>query len=159
MKIHRRITRFSCLLSVLAMFAGGATALASDAGSGTVEEKTPTDLSKELKEMPVLTGEEWQTLQHDTKVAFIWGVGHVVTIEEHVMTRHPELKRQGFSAKLAEGLRGVPMNTIIEEIDTYYQKNPDDLDLPVMRVVWSQLVKPKLKTGIADRPFTNQSGQ
>jgi hypothetical protein len=43
------------------------------------EEKTPSDLSRELKEMPVLTGQEWQTLQPETKIAFIWGIGHVVT--------------------------------------------------------------------------------
>jgi hypothetical protein len=150
MKIDKRVTRFCCLLSVLALFAGAGNALA-------VEEKTPTDLSKELKEMPVLTGDEWVTLQHDTKIAFIWGIGHVVTIEEHVMQRHPELARKGFSAKLAEGLRGVPMDTIIKDVDSYYQQNPDDLDLPVMRVIWTQLVKPKLKTGIADRPLNNQS--
>ena len=146
MKIHAKVTRFCCALSFLAIFAGAGVAFAA-------EEKTPSDLGKELKEMPVLTGEQWQTLQPDTKIAFIWGIGHVVTIEENVIQRHPELRRQGFTAKLAEGLRGVPMNTIIQDIDAYYQKNPGDLDLPVMRVIWSQLVKPKLKTGIADRPL------
>lgn len=125
----------------------------------SAEEKTPSDLTRELEEMPVLTGEEWQTLRYDTKVAFIWGVGHVVTIEEHVVRRHPELKRPDFSAKLAEGLRGVPMKTIIEVVDAYYQNNPDDLDLPVMRVVWRQLVKPKLTTGIADRPLSTGTQQ
>lgn len=153
MKIQRKAgTLFCCLMAFLAVLVSTGFAFAAD-------EKTPTDLSRELKEMPVLTGDEWQTLRPDTKIAFIWGIGHVVTIEEHVIQRHPELAHQGFPAKLAEGLRGVPMNTIIQTIDSYYQKNPDDLDLPVMRVIWSQLVKPKLKTGIADRPFTDQSGQ
>ena len=149
MMIHREVTGFFRVLAFFLTLAGASSAFA--------EEKTPTDLSRELKEMPVLTGDQWQTFQPDTKIAFIWGIGHVVTIEEHVMQRHPELRRQGFSAKLAEGLRGVPMNTIIQEIDSYYQKNPDDLDLPVMRVIWGQIVKPKLKTGIADQPL-NQSG-
>ena len=137
------------------MVTAGGAAFAAD--SAAVEEKTPADLSKELKEMPVLTGEVWQTLQPDTKVAFIWGVGHVVTIEENVIQRHPELKRQGFTGKLAEGLRGVPMNTIIQVIDNYYRNNPDDLDLPVMRVVWAELVRPKLKSGIGDRPLSSGS--
>jgi hypothetical protein len=152
MLIPRKATLFCCLLSLLLSCAGVILAFAD-------EEKTPTDLSKELKEMPVLTGEQWQSLQSDTKIAFIWGIGHVVTIEEQVMHKHPELKRQGFSAKLAEGLRGVPMSTIIKEIDAYYQKNPDDLDLPVMRVIWAQLVRPKLKSGIGDRPFSSPSAQ
>lgn len=146
MRIRVRLALAFGLLSLLVVPLGHRTVLAA-------EEKTPADLTRELEEMPVLTGEEWQTLQPDTKVAFIWGVGHVVTIEENVVQRHPELKRPAFTAKLAEGLRGVPMSTIIQAVDAYYRNNPDDLDMPVLRVVWRQLVKPKLKTGIADRPL------
>lgn len=145
MKI-RKVTRFCSMLALLAGLAGAGTVDAA-------QEIGSLDTDQELKEMPVLTGEMWQTLQSDAKVAFIWGVGHVVTIEEHVMQRHPELQRVGFEAKLAEGLRGVPMNSIIKEVDTYYQKYPEDLDLPVLRVIWSRIVKPKLKTGIGDRPL------
>ncbi|GFO60744.1 hypothetical protein GMST_30690 [Geomonas silvestris] len=146
MRIRVRLALIVGLLSLLVVPLGYRAVLAA-------EEKTPADLTRELEEMPVLTGEEWQTLQPDTKVAFIWGVGHVVTIEENVVQRHPELKRPDFTAKLAEGLRGVPMSTIIQAVDAYYRNNPDDLDMPVLRVVWRQLVKPKLKTGIADRPL------
>lgn len=135
------MTRFCCMLALVAGLALGGSAFAAH------------DASKELKEMPVLTGEEWRNLQADAKIAFVWGVGHVVTIEENVQHRHPELQRKGFVAKLAEGLRGVPMNDIVQQVDAYYRDNPDDLDLPVMRVIWKQIVKPKLAAGIADRPL------
>ncbi|WP_224983573.1 hypothetical protein [Geomonas agri] len=152
MNIVKTAIRFCCVLSLVAGLYGTAPAIA-------VDEKPPVDTTKGLMEMPVLTGEVWQTLQPDAKFTFIWGVGHVVTIEENVSQRHPELKRQGFSTKLAEGLRGVPMKAIIQDIDSYYRNNPNDLDLPVMRVIWTQLVKPKLKSGIADRPLAGSSGQ
>jgi hypothetical protein len=148
MKISK-MTRLCCMLAVLAGLSGGGLAFAA-------EETTKLETGKELKEMPVLTGEQWQTLQPETKIAFIWGIGHVVTIEEHVLQRHPELKKEGFVSKLAVGLRGVPMTTIIQTIDNFYAKNPDDLNLPVMRVIWGQMVKPKLKTGVADRPLSKQ---
>ena len=151
MNILKTVTRSCCVLSLVAGLFGTAPALA-------VDEPSPGDMTKDLKEMPVLTGEGWQTLSPDAKFTFIWGIGHVVTIEENVIERHPELKRQGFSAKLAEGLRGIPMGTIVQDIDSYYRTNPGDLDLPVMRVIWTQLVRPKLKTGIADRPFTGSGG-
>ncbi|MBU5635893.1 hypothetical protein KOM00_04025 [Geomonas sp. Red69] len=151
MNLAKTLLRFCCVLSVVASLSGMRPALAAD--------DNPTgDLTKELKEMPVLTGETWQALQPDAKITFIWGIGHVVTIEENVIQRHPELKRQGFVAKLAEGLRGVPMETIIQDIDSYYRNNPDDRDIPVMRVIWTQIVKPKLKLGIADRPFAGPGG-
>jgi hypothetical protein len=145
----RKVTRFCCVLAFLGCLAGGSTVLAADA-------MTSLETERELKEMPVMTGEQWQTMQPESKMAFVWGMGHVVTIEEHVLQRHPELQRKGFVAKLAEGLRGVPMNSIIRQVDDYYRKNPDDLDLPVMRVIWSQMVKPKLASGIADRPINRQ---
>lgn len=145
MKISTLIT-FSCMLALVVALTSGSIAYAAD-------QPATLESSKELEEMPVLIGSQWQTLQPDTKIAFIWGVGHVVTIEEHVVKRHPELQRQDFVAKLATGLRGIPMNTIIKQVDDYYRANPDNLDLPVMRVIWRQIVKPKLKTGIADTPL------
>ena len=144
-----KVTRFCCMLALLAGLAGAGTAFAAEAAA-------TIGADKELNEMPVLRGDKWQTMQPDTKLAFIWGIGHVVTIEEHVVKRHPELQGKGFPSKLAEGLRGVSMNTIVQTVDTYYHNNPDDLDLPVMRVIWKQIVKPKLKTGIGDRPLTKQ---
>jgi len=147
------ITRSCCMLALLAGLAGAGTVFPAEPTMATLET------NKDLDEMPVLRGEQWLSFQHDTKVAFIWGIGHVVTIEEHVKQRHPELQRNGFESKLAEGLKGVPMNSIIQTVDSFYQRNPDDLDLPVMRVIWAQIVKPKLKTGIADRPLTKQDDE
>lgn len=111
---------------------------------------------KPLAEMPVLTGREWRALTPETKLAFILGVGHVMSIEENILEKHPNLRRKGFVAKLAEGLAGVPMDDIIKTVDTFYTDNPDDLGLPVMAVMWQQLVRPKLKTGIADAPLTGR---
>ena len=144
--------RFCCMLVILAGLFLVGKAFAAD-------EAATLDTGRELKEMPVLTGESWQSLQPDTKIAFIWGIGHVVTIEEHVMQRHPEMQRKDCVAKLGEGLRGMPMSSIIERIDGYYRRNPDDLDLPVMRVMWSQIVKPRLKSGVGDVPFAGQDGE
>ena len=148
MRIYK-VTGFCCMLALLAGLAGGRIALAAP-------EAMAVDTSQELRAMPVLTGDDWKVMAPDSKLAFILGIGHVVTIEEYVLQRHPELQRKGFVAKLAEGLRGVPMNDIIQQVDAYYQKNPDDLDLPVMRVIWRQLVKPRLSSGIADQPLTRQ---
>lgn len=144
-----KFKRFSCILVVVAGVGLVDYALAA-------ELPVALETQTELREMPVLDGESWQSMSPDAKIAFIWGVGHVVTVEEAVVQRHPELKRQDFVAKLGEGLRGVPMSSIIDRIDSYYHLNPEDRDLPVLRVMWSQIVKPRLKTGIADLPFAGE---
>ncbi|HJV37155.1 hypothetical protein [Geomonas sp.] len=142
-------TALCCLLATLAIPCGWTTVYAAD---------QPAQ-SETGKEMPVLVGTEWQALDQNAKITFVWGIGHVVTIEERVEERHPELKRRGFVAKLAEGLRGMPMNSIVQQIDSFYQNNPDKIDLPVMRVIWGQIVKPKLSSGIADTPLSPAPSQ
>lgn len=152
MKISK-LRGFCCILSLSAGLATAGVALAND-------QTTTVQSSVDLREtMPVLTGDQWQRMDPDSKLAFIWGVGHVVTIEEHVVQRHPDLKREDFVAKLAEGLRGIPMNNIVQTVDNYYQANPQDRDLPVMRVIWRQIVKPKLKSGIGNAPLKDNDHQ
>jgi hypothetical protein len=101
----------------------------------------------------LLDGDVWQKMDQNSKVAFIWGAGHVVAIEKELAARYPELKVENFSAKVAEGIAGVPMNDIVAEVDAFYKANPDKLNVVVMRVIWDSLIKPNLKTGIAGRPL------
>ncbi len=50
--------------------------------------------------MPLLKGTQWQQIEPDAKVAFIWGVAHVVLIEKILMDEFPELKRESFVTRL-----------------------------------------------------------
>jgi hypothetical protein len=104
--------------------------------------------------MPVLTGDLWQKMTHDSKVAFIWGFGHVVTIEQHLMDKYPELKRDSFVPKVVEGMADIPMNEVVARVDKYYSANPDQIKEPVTKVIWDTMIKPNIKTGIAGRPLT-----
>lgn len=56
--------------------------------------------------MQLLTGDIWQQAPPDDKVAFVWGVCHVITLENALMKKLPSLKVDNFSAKAAEGLAG-----------------------------------------------------
>ncbi len=60
------------------------------------------------KEMPVLKGDQWVAMDENSKVAFIWGAGHVVTIEEVIMERYPDQKRDTFVAKVVEASTNSP---------------------------------------------------
>ncbi|MBF0549856.1 MAG: hypothetical protein HQK60_04920 [Deltaproteobacteria bacterium] len=130
------------------------------------EEKSPEqkaqqkadrkDMEKGLQEtlgMPVLTGDVWQKMTPDSKVAFIWGFGHVVTIEQHLMHKFPELKRDSFVPKVVEGMAGIPMNDVVARVDKYYSDNPDQIKEPVTKAIWVTMIRPNIKTGIAGRPL------
>ena len=127
------------------------------AAEKTLEQKEGRKgLQKGLEDslgMPVLKGDLWQKMDHDSKVAFIWGFGHVVSIEYYLMGKFPELKRDSFVAKVVEGMANTPMNEVVDRVDRYYVMHPDEIEKPVTSVLWDTMIKPNIKTGIAGRPL------
>jgi hypothetical protein len=145
-----------CLLFLLCIgVAGWTTHTSGQAG------KDANAVTKEMeKTMPLLKGEQWQKIDSNAKVAFIWGAAHVILIEKILMEEIPELKRENFSAKVVEARTAkaqagptMTINEIVSAIDQYYKEHPDQLGTPVMAVIWNVGVKPYLKTGIAGRPL------
>ena len=107
------------------------------------------------REMPVLKGDQWVTMDENSKVAFVWGAGHVVTIEEVIMEKYPDQKRDTFVTKVVEASTNSPitMSQVVAMVDKFYQDNPDKTDTPVMMVIWDTMVKPNIKAGIAGKPL------
>jgi hypothetical protein len=125
--------------------------------------QAPKDAAAVEKEMantmPLLKGDLWQKLDHNAKVAFVWGAAHVVLIEKVLMEEVPELRVENFSAKIVEARaarvktgKAMTINEVVDSIDRYYKAHPDRLDVSVMRVIWDE-VKGDLKTGIGGRPI------
>ena len=110
-------------------------------------------LAKEEVKAPLLGGEIWITMSQDQKAAYIWGAGDVIDLEQEIMEIHPELKRDSFVTKSAEGIGDVTINEIVSTVDSFYQKNPDQVNLSVIRVIWDKMIKPNIKTGIAGKPL------
>jgi len=128
--------------------------------SGQAPKDSATVAKEAEQYMPLCKGEQWQKMDANAKVAFIWGAAHVVLIENVLMEDIPELRRENFSAKVAESRRervrtgkALTINQAIDTIDQYYKDHPDKLQTPVMLVIWEVGVKPQLKTGIAGRPL------
>ena len=127
-------------------------------GQQKVDEAT---VAKEMeKVMPLLKGEQWQKLDPNSKVAFLWGAAHVILIENVLMEEIPELRRENFSAKVFEARaaqvkagKARTINEMVSAIDQYYKEHPDQLGTPVLAVIWNVGVRPHLKTGIAGRPL------
>lgn len=142
-----QVPKLICMCCMLALV--GATA-GTYTDAGAAEEKPMAEASASLKEMPLLNGETWQAMTSSEKIAFIWGVGHVVTMEREAAEQRPELKKAGLAAKMAEGLSGMPMNEITAMIDGYYKDNPGSLSDPVMKVIWDRVVKPRIKAGFVE---------
>ncbi len=154
MKMSKLI--YLCLLVSFCIGFAGWTIPASGQGA-----KDAAGVGKEMeKYMPLLKGEQWLKLDSNSKIAFIWGVAHVILIENVLMEEVPELRMENFSAKVAEARRArvstgtvMTINQMISAIDQYYKDHPDRLEVPVLGVIWDAGVKPHLKTGIGGRPL------
>ena len=107
------------------------------------------------REMPVLKGDTWMAMSEDAKIAFIWGAGHVVVIEEVLMEKYPDQKRDTFVTKVVEASNASPatMTQVAAAIDKFYTENPDKMDVPVMAVIWETMIKPNIAAGIAGQPL------
>ncbi|MGZ3525741.1 MAG: hypothetical protein ACXU9L_13200 [Thermodesulfobacteriota bacterium] len=120
-----------------------------------------TTVGKEMeKVMPLLKGEQWQKMDPNAKVAFLWGAAHIILIEQVLMEEIPELRRENFSAKVAEARaaqvkagKAKTINEMVSAIDHYYKERPDQLGVSVLGVIWNVGIRPHLKTGIAGRPL------
>ena len=99
--------------------------------------------------MPVLKGDTWIKMSDDEKIAFLWGAGHIVSIEEVLARNNPELRKSNtFVNKIMEARGNTPMtmSEVAKHVDDYYQANPDKIDKPVIEVIWYQTVVPRTET-------------
>jgi hypothetical protein len=115
-------------------------------------------VSRELQKnigLPALTGEVWQKMDGDSKIAFIWGLWETISIESYLMQKYPDLNRENFSAKMEEAAeKSRPtVDQTVALIDQYYRENSDHLKKPVVGVIWAQMVKPYITVGINGRPL------
>lgn len=141
---------FSFIVLALAGFVPAMAAEEAAPGANLNAQQYPV-LSQ--SDVPVLKGDLWTTASQDSKVAFVWGMCSMIEVERIVMMRIPGLKVRNVSAVAAEGLQNVPMNDIVRAVDEYYKANPGNLDVPVLKIIWDTMVKPKVKTGVAGRPL------
>ena len=99
--------------------------------------------------MPVLKGDTWVKMSDDEKISFIWGAGHIVSIQEVLARDNPDLKKSNhFVNKIMEarGIKPMTMNEVAKYVDDYYKANPDKLDKPVIEVIWYETIVPRLST-------------
>jgi len=106
-------------------------------------------MEKVAQEMPVLKGDTWVKMSDDEKISFIWGVGHMISIQEVLGRDNPGLKENNtFVNKVIEAheTKAMTMSEVSQHVDKFYTDNPDKLDTSVMEVIWTETIVPRLKT-------------
>lgn len=111
--------------------------------------------TRQTDNLEFVDGHLWQRMSHDEKISMLWGMGQVIRVEQALMEQRPELRVENFSAKVVEGLADVPLDVIAETADLWYARNPDKLDQTLIRVLWDEMIRPNIRTGIAGAELTD----
>ncbi len=103
-----------------------------------------------------LTGTVWLSSDDANKKALIYGVECAVSIEyaiaEHFAQKNGKptdkasiLASVGlFPRNWITAFENTTRDTIVDEIDAWYQNNKDKQSTPVFRVLWKHVMQPKL---------------
>ncbi|MGQ9688662.1 MAG: hypothetical protein ACUVXF_07765 [Desulfobaccales bacterium] len=80
-------------------------------------------------------GTHWKEFPKEIKVAYIKGIGNMADLEVAESGRD----RSGcISVAFVDELKGKTIETIIQEVDKFYQENPDKATKPVIEIVLRQ---------------------
>ena len=87
----------------------------------------------------LVTGKHWQSSTVQERRAYLIGVSNAISVGARVDTRQG---REGtFSLSAQKGLEGVLLEAGVSAIDAWYKAHPDQLDRPVLSVIWRELAK------------------
>lgn len=98
----------------------------------------------QARDLPIATGEHWTTATEREKRAFLLGFGTLLKIEREMQGENPPPDDRSFIPQLAEGLQDYTITSAMEAIDAWYGDNQDQLDRPVIEVIWFELTLPNI---------------
>jgi hypothetical protein len=88
----------------------------------------------------LVDGRDWQRSSPEQRRAYLIGVSNAISVG----ARYDSKKTPGqetFATRAQAGLAGAQLSPAIEAIDAWYQAHPEQLDKPVLSVVWKELAK------------------
>lgn len=98
------------------------------------------------QELEIINGDHWLTSSVEQKRAFLFGVGNMLELEQAMAGDHYEEMR-GYSLihVLLEGLSGISIADLVNQLDNYYVEHPQQMKRAVIEVLYLDMAKPNLK--------------
>ena len=87
----------------------------------------------------LVTGKHWQSSTVQERRAYLIGVSNVISVGARADVRQG--REDTFSLHAQKGLDGTHLDEAVSAIDAWYKANPDQLDKPVLSVIWRELAK------------------
>lgn len=130
------------LFMAMALLCGAAQAAETDANP---KPASPIDQ---------FTGKYWVNSQLTNQESYLFGIESAIEVEYYINSRlaaqsakagkKPAFSLSPFEKGWMEAFKDVPRKQIAEEISKWYDEHPDQLDRPVLAVIWYELIAPRL---------------
>lgn len=132
------------MLRSISLFILALAAFAVMGVSPALAEIEPTDANGALLQSPAVLMKHWQDSSSDTKTAFLLGFVGMLEVERAWQKNTSLTPEKSLIQAWSYGLQGVTFNEMQKALDSYCVANPEQLEKPVIEVLWAQLVQPKL---------------
>lgn len=104
------------------------------------------------------TGKYWVDTPETAKEAYLFGIESALEVQYYISkkmsadnsTRSKKASvftLSPFGQGWMKALAGVPRKEIVAQVDKWYADHPQQLDRPVMNVLWYEVIKPRLDAG------------
>lgn len=112
-------------------------------------------------EIPMVTGEQWTKSSDAEKKAYLLGMANIVQVDNAVQAanapkvapKHPpknppksaQNDAQTFLPRLSKGMEGQTLDSVRQNLDSWYAANPERLKRPVIDIIWFEMAVPGLQ--------------
>jgi len=97
------------------------------------------------QEVPMVTGEHWTKSSDELKKAYLVGMANIAQVETAFHAANPPPDSLSMVPRMARGLKGQTLDSVRESLNKWYAGHPDQLQRPVIEIIWFELVVPGLQ--------------
>ncbi|SBT07708.1 conserved exported hypothetical protein [Candidatus Accumulibacter aalborgensis] len=95
-------------------------------------------------EVPLVDGVLWTKSTEEIKRAYLVGLNNVIQVETAYHADNPSPDESSFAPRVARGMKGQTLTSVLEALDKWYAAHPDQLRRPVIETIWFEMVLPAL---------------
>ena len=97
-------------------------------------------------DLVIVTGAHWTTSSRDEKVAYLFGIGNMLEVEQAMQGKNPSrhIRNNSIVPVLIEGLKGTSITKVREMLDHWYEKNPGQRNRSVIEVLYTEFAIPNI---------------
>jgi hypothetical protein len=88
-------------------------------------------------------GNDWNTSSENERKAYLVGISNMISVGNAYDIKKIPGEDRTFMRQAYLGLGRTTIPEAIQHIDAWYRSNPERLDVPVLSVLWIDIVKPK----------------